>query len=114
MEINSKSEDEDMSPLKDASDMDGDECSATSESLMVRWALNVYIKEDDLVQYRTSIFHTWYYMHYKVFNLIIYGGSYTNIASTILIDKLGLPTIKHTTPYMLQWLNYKGEVKVDS
>ena len=45
--------------------------------------------------------------------MIIDGGSCTNIASTIMVEKLGLPTIKHPRPYKLQWLDDSGEVKVN-
>jgi hypothetical protein len=45
--------------------------------------------------------------------LIIDGGSCTNVASTNLVEKLNLPTLKHSRPYKLQWLNDCGEVRVD-
>ena len=45
--------------------------------------------------------------------MIIDGGSCTNVASTIMVEKLGLPTLKHPRPYKLQWLNDSGEVKVN-
>jgi hypothetical protein len=35
------------------------------------------------------------------------------VASTILVEKLNLPTLKHSRPYKLQWLNDCGEVRVD-
>ena len=38
-------------------------------------------------------------------NLIIDGGSCINVASTILIEKLGIPTIPHPKPYSLKGLN---------
>ena len=44
--------------------------------------------------------------------MIIDGGSYANVASAIMVEKLGLPTIKHSKPYKLQWLNDSGEVRV--
>ena len=34
-------------------------------------------------------------------------------ASTTLVEKLGLPLLKHPRPYKLQWLNECGEVKVN-
>ncbi|KAL6313178.1 hypothetical protein AAG906_016765 [Vitis piasezkii] len=37
-------------------------------------------------------------------------SSCTNIASTTMVEKLGLPTIKHPRPYKLQWLNDSSEV----
>ncbi|KAF8044818.1 hypothetical protein N665_6551s0001 [Sinapis alba] len=48
----------------------------------------------------------------KVCSLIIDGGSCTNLASESLVAKLGLQTGKHPKPYMLQWLNEDGELKV--
>ena len=35
------------------------------------------------------------------------------MASTTLVEKLNLPTLKHPRPYKLQWLNDCGEVKVN-
>ena len=34
------------------------------------------------------------------------------MASTLMVEKLGLATIKHPHPYKLQWLNDGGELKV--
>jgi len=48
-----------------------------------------------------------------VCSMIIDGGSFTNVASTTLVDKLSLPLLKHPRPYKLQWLNECGEVKVN-
>ena len=45
--------------------------------------------------------------------MIIDGGSCTNVASTTLVEKLGLPLLKHPRPYKLQWLNECGEVWVN-
>ena len=44
--------------------------------------------------------------------MIIDGGSCTNVASVLLVEKLQLPTLKHPRPYKLQWLNDSGEVRV--
>jgi hypothetical protein len=41
------------------------------------------------------------------------GGSCTNVASTTFVEKLNLPTLKHSRPYKLQWLNDCREVRVD-
>ena len=41
------------------------------------------------------------------------GGSCTNAASTTLVEKLNLPTLKHPRQYKLRWLNNCGEVKVN-
>ena len=45
--------------------------------------------------------------------MIIDGGSCTNVASTTMVEKLGMPTSKHPRPYKLQWLNDSGEVRVN-
>ncbi|XP_052882237.1 LOW QUALITY PROTEIN: uncharacterized protein LOC108458581 [Gossypium arboreum] len=39
-------------------------------------------------------------------------SSCTNVASTMMVERLGLPTTKHPSPYKLQWLNDRGELKV--
>ena len=49
----------------------------------------------------------------KVCSVIIDGGSCTNVASTTLVEKLGLPLLMHPRPYKLQWLNDNDEVKVN-
>ena len=93
-----------MPPLEDVED---EEYIAPGElTLVVRRALSVQVKEDEAVQ-QENIFHTRCYAQDKVCSMIIDGGSCTNIASTIMVGKLGLPTLK------LQQLNDSGEVKVN-
>jgi len=41
------------------------------------------------------------------------GGSCKNVASTRVVEKLGLPTISHAKPYKLQWLSKEGEIMVN-
>ena len=64
-------------------------------------------------QQRETIFHTRCYVNNKVCNMIIDEGSCTNIASTTLVEKLKLPTLKYPRSYRLQWLNDCGEVKIN-
>jgi len=45
--------------------------------------------------------------------MIIDRGSYANVASTRVVEKLGLPVISHTKPYKLQWLSDEGEIMVN-
>ncbi|KAF8090156.1 hypothetical protein N665_0484s0006 [Sinapis alba] len=45
-------------------------------------------------------------------DLIIDGGSCTNVASEELVEKLGLEVYKHPKPYHLQWLNEEGGLKL--
>jgi len=40
-------------------------------------------------------------------------GSCVNVASTRVVEKLGLPTISHTKSYKLQWLSENGEIMVN-
>ena len=42
--------------------------------------------------------------------MIIDGGSCVNVASTRIVEKLGLPTISHKKPYKLQWISEEGEI----
>ena len=44
---------------------------------------------------RENIFHTRCHVQNKVCSVIIDGGSCTNVASTIMVEKLGLLTIKN-------------------
>lgn len=114
-EVMIKSEDDSdgMPELVDTSDDDGVVYPVTGESLVTRRALNTHIKVDDAEQQRENIFHTRCHVNNKVCSMIIDRGSYTNVASTILVEKLNLPILKHSRPYKLQWLNDYGEVRVD-
>jgi len=50
---------------------------------------------------RENIFHTRCLINDKLCSLIIDGSSCTNVASTRVVEKLGLPIIYHTQPYKL-------------
>ena len=97
-----------MPSLEDAND----EYTAQGELLVARRALSVQPKEDDKVQWE-NISHTRCHVKNKVCSVIIDGGSCTNVASAILVDKLELPTSKHPRPYKLHWLNDSGEVRMN-
>ena len=88
-----------MPPLEDTSDC---EYAAEGNALVIMRALNVQIKEEesDDVQ-RENIFHTRCHVKDRVCSLIIDGGSCVNVASKLLVDKLGLRTLKHPKPYKL-------------
>jgi len=45
--------------------------------------------------------------------MIIYGSSCANVASTRLVEKLGLPIISHTKPYKLHCLSEEGGIMVN-
>lgn len=105
-----EAEDNEMPPLEDVED---EEYAVPDElTLVARRALSMQVKEDEAVQWE-NIFHTRCYVQEKVCSMIIDGGSCTNVASTIMVEKLELPTLKHSQPYKLQWLNDSGEIKVN-
>ena len=81
--------------------------------MVARRALSMQAKEDDEMQ-RDNIFHTRCHVQNKVCSVIIDWGSCTNVASTTMVEKLGMPTNKHPRPYKLQWLNDNEEVRVDN
>ena len=58
------------------------------------------------------IFHTRCHIKDKVCNLIIDSESCTNVAITLMAEKLGLSILKHPNPYRLQWLNDCRDIRV--
>lgn len=90
METKSDSDDEKMLSLKDTSE-DGVKYLVQGESLVVRSALSVQVKKDDLERKRENIFYTRYHISNKICNMIIDGESYANVASITLMKKLNLP-----------------------
>ncbi|XP_024010672.1 uncharacterized protein LOC112086127 [Eutrema salsugineum] len=84
----------------------------TGEYLLVtRRVLNVQVQPEEMVQ-RENLFHTRCTIKNKVCNVVINGGSCTNVASKFMVDRLGLEKTKHPRPYKLQWLNDATELKV--
>ena len=79
-------------------------------TLVARRALSTQASVDELQ--RENIFYTRCYIQEKVHSLVIDPGSYTNVASALMVTKLNLPTTNHPHPYKLQWLNNSGEVRV--
>jgi len=108
-ETDEESEDNSMPPLEDD---DVEEFAIEGPLLVARRALNMQPKNEEDVQ-RENLFHTRCNVLGKVCSIIIDGGSCANVASTTMVEKLGLQTTKHPRPYRLQWLNDSGEVKVN-
>ncbi|KAK4852718.1 hypothetical protein QYF36_026486 [Acer negundo] len=79
--------------------------------LVARGALSAQAKEDDELQ-RDNVFQTRCHVNDKVCSLIIDGGSCIDMASTTMVEKLNLATLKHPKPYKLQWLIDSDEIKV--
>ncbi|RDY12241.1 hypothetical protein CR513_02986, partial [Mucuna pruriens] len=112
-EVKSESSSDDaMSPLEDCGDMEVVE-RVDRVVLDTRHALSIQPKKDGDVEPREHISHTRCLVQRKVCNMILDGGSCTNVASTILVEKINLQIVKHPRPYKLQWLSNIGEVKVD-
>ena len=109
IETDNESDCDSMPSLEDADD---EEYAVQGELMVARRALSVQAKEDDEMQ-RDNIFHTRCHVQNKVCSVIIDGGSCTNVASTTMVEKLGMPTCKHPRPHKLQWLNDSGEVRVN-
>ncbi|KAL4291456.1 hypothetical protein GQ457_14G014350 [Hibiscus cannabinus] len=86
------------------------EHAVEGEALIVKRSLSMQPMEGD--EQHENIFHTRCHIGGKVCFVIIDGGSCTNVASTLMVEKLGLATTKHPHPYKLQWLNDGGELKV--
>ncbi|XP_057997665.1 uncharacterized protein LOC131176619 [Hevea brasiliensis] len=102
---------ESMPPLEEASDV---EHAVGGNILVVRRALSAQAKEEegDALQ-RENIFHTRCLVNGKTCSMIVDSGSCVNVASTLMVAKLGMRTMKHPRPYKLQWLNECGEIKVN-
>ena len=94
-------------PMEGETHLDADE----GELLVLRRVLHTQDTPFDKAQ-REMLFLSRCTIQDKVCNLIIDGGSCTNVASTILIEKLGIPTIPHPKPYSLKWINDGGNIKV--
>ncbi|KAJ4710328.1 Retrovirus-related Pol polyprotein from transposon 17.6 [Melia azedarach] len=95
----SSSEDK-MPPIEDYSDVKVEK-PMYADLLVTRRAPSIQPKDDVDVEQREHIFHTRCHVKDKVCTMIIDSGSCTNFASTLLVDKLNLHTIKHHKSYKL-------------
>ncbi|PKU80605.1 hypothetical protein MA16_Dca011729 [Dendrobium catenatum] len=77
--------------------------------LVLRRLLNSH-KEEPMQ--RHNIFRTRCTVDGRVCQLIIDSGSCENVASTVLIERLNLPTEDHPSPYKLAWIQKGSEVEV--
>ncbi|XP_074301641.1 uncharacterized protein LOC141633046 [Silene latifolia] len=80
---------------------------------LVTWRLMHTQSQPLEMDQRQQIFRSKCTIKGRVCNLIIDGGSCTNVASSTLIEKLSFPTQDHPSPYKLRWLNKGAEVRVD-
>ena len=91
------------SPSRPSSEHES-ESPLEGDLLVVRRLLGQVLQPFDESQ-RENIFHTRCLIQNNICSLIVDGGSCANVASTRVVDKLGLSTISHTKPYKLQWLS---------
>ncbi|RDX94082.1 hypothetical protein CR513_23572, partial [Mucuna pruriens] len=111
-EIESESSsDDEIPPLEDYSDVEVAE-PVSGDILVTGCTLSIQPKEGGDREQHEHIFHTRCHINDKVCSMIIDSGSCTNVASTLLVEKLNLPTKKHPNPYRLQWLNDCGDIRV--
>ena len=111
-EIESKEEiDKNEEEINNPSDNEDEiEVAVEGEMLIVKRSLSAQSSIGE--PQRENLFHTRCYVNGRVCSVVIDGGSCTNVASTLMIKKLSLPTLKHPSPYKLQWLNEGVELKV--
>ena len=100
----------DCDSMPSLEDVDDKEYAIQGELMVAMRALSVQAKGDDEVHWE-NIFQTRCHVQNKVCSVIIDGASYTNVASTTLVEKLGMLTSKRPQPYKLQWLNDSGKVR---
>jgi hypothetical protein len=74
------------------------------ESLVVQRVLSTQVAPAEKNQQHT-LFHTKGVVQERSIRIIIDSGSYNNLASTMLVEKLSLPTRKHSNPYHIQWVS---------
>ncbi|XP_040955920.1 uncharacterized protein [Gossypium hirsutum] len=109
-EIESEEEELEDEPETVSDNEEEVEHALDGELLVVKRSLSIQSIDDE--QQRENIFHTRCQVRGKLCSVIIDGGSCTNVASTLMVEKLNLPTTKHPNPYKLQWLNDGGELNV--
>ncbi|GJY83359.1 transposon ty3-I gag-pol polyprotein [Tanacetum coccineum] len=61
---------------------------------------------------RHNLFKTRCFIHQKIFDVIIDGGSTKNTISRDIVQRLKLPIEKHQNPYRIRWIKSVGEINV--
>lgn len=87
----------------------GDKIKLCNEGLLI--VRHVLRQVQMVLEPSQNIFHTRFLISNKVCSLIIDGESSVNVASTKIVDKLGLETILHAKPYKLACISKKDEIK---
>lgn len=85
--------------------------AVVGEALVTKCIMNTLFKDVETNQ-RMKLLYTRYFVKEKVCNLIINGGSCTNVASCEHLEKLGLANLKQTQTYRPQLLNDCADMMV--
>ncbi|RDX95729.1 hypothetical protein CR513_21697, partial [Mucuna pruriens] len=93
--------------------VDNDSSITKSSSISDSNASSEYSPNDegDLLM-RENIFYIRCYVAGQLCSIIIDGSSSVNVVSSRLVKKLKIPTLAHSRPYRLQWLNNEGELAI--
>lgn len=86
-ELESEDEDEVAEEVPQKEDSDDEQHAVVGDLLVARRVLNLQAKEEEDNQ-RENLFYTRCFVNNKVCNIIIDGGSCTNMTSTDLVEKL--------------------------
>ena len=81
------------------------------ECLVAQHVLSVKVTQAEQ-NLRHNLFRTKGVVKERSVCVIIDGGSYNNLASMEMVEKLSLTTRPHPHPYYIQWFNNSGKVKV--
>ena len=79
------------------------------ECLIAQRVLSVQVTQAEQNQ-RHNLFHTKRVVKECSVRVIIDGGSYNNLASMEMVQKLSVTTRPHPHPYYIQWFNNSGNV----
>jgi len=96
---------------KDESQVKVEEEADEGEMLVLRRALSgLKTKKEQ----QENIFHSQCTVQGKFCSLIIDSGSYTNVVSQSMVEKLNLHAYAHPHPCNIQWLNQGKGLQVNS
>jgi len=85
----------------------------TGEALVLNKVLLKPAKEMAEQTQQKALFQTVCKSHGKCWKLIIDNESIDNLATTEMVEELGLKRLKHPTPYKVSWLQKGHQLLVD-
>ncbi|XVF16311.1 hypothetical protein REPUB_Repub10bG0020400 [Reevesia pubescens] len=106
-------DEDDLVDIEEVEDLDDVEEIAYPDhafSLLAQRSFEKLYLEDGDDWRRRNIFHTTCTSHGKVCKVIVDGGSFENIVSKEMVQKLNIETESHPIPYNLGWLQDKNKI----